>query len=173
MAVVRCVGGSRAAEKIDRSSLSGDCQKAAQAHPEGILQCKWGCLGLGSCVAACKLEAVFINSYGAAEINPAKCSGCGRCARACPKNLIDLILPESVIFPRCASLASGAATGKDCRTGCIACGLCEKNCPVGAIAVVNNHAVIDENRCIACGICAVKCPRGTILDSEGIFTPAP
>lgn len=170
LAVVCCSGGDRAEKKIPHEAFFGDCEQLLELHPEGVLQCEWGCLGKGSCVASCKLGAVFINGYGVAEINWDKCVGCGLCVKACPKELIRITTPEHTIYPVCASRDTGAVTRKVCGVGCIACGICVKNCPADAISIVDHHAVINENRCIACGMCAVKCPRGTIVDADGIFT---
>lgn len=169
-AVVYCRGGVRANSKVERSLLDGDCSQALAKYPEGILECERGCLGLGSCVNSCRLKAIQINSYGVAEVDPGKCVGCGLCVKACPKGLIGMILPENTIMPRCSNLDQGPAARKVCAVSCIACRICEKNCPADAVMVIENHAVINEERCIACGMCAVKCPRGVIIDSDGIFT---
>lgn len=170
VAVVQCLGGCRAEASAVRESLTGDCRQIMEEYPEGILLCKWGCLGMGSCVAACKLQAIGINSYGAAEVDRSKCVGCGLCVKACPKGLIRLTQADHNIYPACVNQDPGAGTRKSCAAGCIACGICVKNCPVGAVRIQENHAVIDEETCIACGMCAVKCPRGIILDADGIFT---
>ena len=53
---------------------------------------------------------------------------------------------------------------------CKGCGICEKACPAGAVRVIGQHAVIDQELCIACGMCAAKCPRGVIHDANGIIT---
>lgn len=169
-AAVQCAGGCRAKEKISREGFSGDCRQALEAHPEGILACQWGCLGLGSCVSVCPVHAITIGENGTPVVDRAACTGCGRCAEACPKGLICLTSPELTIHAACANQDKGAETREVCSVGCIACGICVKNCPAGAIHLENNHAVIDEAKCIACGMCAVKCPRGIILDADGIFT---
>ena len=170
VAIVQCSGGCRATSVVSRESLRGDCGQAVKDYPQGILGCKQGCLGMGSCVAVCKLDAIGINSHGAAEVDRKKCVGCGLCVKACPQGLIRLAAPENTIYPACVNRDPGAQTRQVCEAGCIACGICVKNCPVDAVSIVDNHAVIDESRCIACGMCAVKCPRGTILDARGIFT---
>lgn len=168
VAVVQCAGGCRAEMDALRSEWAGDCRQMSESSPEGI--CKWGCLGQGSCTAVCRMEAIRINRNGAAEVDREKCVGCGLCVKACPRGLIRIILPESSIYPACASEDTGAQTRKYCSTGCIACGICVKNCPVNAVSIENSHAVIDEEKCITCGMCAVKCPRGAIIDYDGIFT---
>lgn len=170
VAVVQCNGGDCAQWKVPREELTGDCQAVMEAYPDGVLVCEQGCLGQGSCVAACKFDAIHINAHGVAEVNRQKCIGCGLCVKACPKELIRMSAPEFTIYPACINTAPGAETRKACANGCIACGICVKNCPSDAIEIIDNHAVIDEERCIACGMCAVVCPRGTILDADGIFT---
>ena len=47
-AAVGCSGGELARRKIPREALTGDCRQALAEHPEGILECRWDCLGLGS-----------------------------------------------------------------------------------------------------------------------------
>lgn len=170
VAVIQCNGGNRAERVIENDKIVGDCNERMEQYPEGILSCKWGCLGGGTCVDACKFDAISINEYGVAEVDREKCIGCGLCAKVCPKNLIRITTPEFTIYPACMNQDKGAETRKECQVGCIACGICVKNCPADAMKIEDNHAVIDERRCIACGMCAVKCPRGIILDADGIFT---
>ncbi len=170
VAVVQCLGGSCTQTELPRESYGADCVQAAAEHLEGVLKCRWGCIGLGSCVSACRLGALHIGSRGTAEADWEKCVGCGMCVKTCPMHLIRLTEPEYNIYPACANENAGAETRKECRTGCIACGICVKACPMQAIGIVDNHAVIDEEKCIVCGMCAVKCPRGVIRDQNGILT---
>lgn len=141
VAVVSCRGGDRAKRKVDRSLTHGDCAQALADFPEGVFECAQACLGLGTCVAACRPGAIVINAHGVAEVDADKCVGCGLCAKRCPKGIIGMVFRENTVMPRCSNLDKGAVTK----------GLCE----VG---------------CVACGMCAVKCPRGIIVDSNGIFT---
>ena len=170
IAVVQCAGRCRTKHGVTREELHGNCGRIAEEYPEGIPECRWGCLGGGSCAEVCQMGAVRISQYGTAEIDQSRCVGCGLCVKVCPRHLIRLTFPEYNIYPACVNEEPGAQTRKKCDTGCIACGICEKNCPVNAIKIEENHAVIDEEKCIACGMCAVKCPRGTIRDFNGIFT---
>jgi electron transport complex protein RnfB len=49
-----------------------------------------------------------------------------------------------------------------CQFGCVGYGDCAKVCPVGAINMVNDFPVIDDERCIRCGACVEACPKGII-----------
>lgn len=171
VAAVGCSGGVLAHRKVAREQLTGDCRQALADYPSGILECKYGCLGLGSCAAACKLGAIKVGEKGVAEVDREKCVGCGLCVKTCPQGIIRLVPREQNIVVACSNEDAGAVTRKLCDAGCIACGLCEKNCPMGAIKLVNNHPVIDEELCVSCGMCASKCPRGVIKDVYGILGP--
>ena len=168
---VGCSGGELARRRIPREALTGDCRQALAEHPEGILECRWGCLGLGSCAAVCKLGAIKVGARGVAEVDRDKCVGCGLCVKACPQGIIRLVPREQNIVVGCSSRDSGPETRKACDAGCIACGICVKNCPMGAIRLEDNHPVIDESLCVSCGMCASKCPRGVIKDVFGILGP--
>ena len=170
-AAVGCSGGELARRKIPREALTGDCRQALAEHPEGILECRWGCLRLGSCAAVCKLGAIKVGARGVAEVDRDKCVGCGLCVKACPQGIIRLVPREQNIVVGCSSRDSGPETRKACDAGCIACGICVKNCPMGAIRLEDNHPVIDESLCVSCGMCASKCPRGVIKDVYGILGP--
>lgn len=170
-AAVGCSGGELARRKIPREALTGDCRQALAEHPEGILECRWGCLGLGSCAAVCKLGAIKVGARGVDEVDRDKCVGCGLCVKACPQGIIRLMPREQNIVVGCSSRDSGPETRKACDAGCIACGICVKNCPMGAIRLEDNHPVIDESLCVSCGMCASKCPRGVIKDVYGILGP--
>lgn len=170
-AAVGCSGGELARRKIPREVLTGDCRQALAEHPEGILECRWGCLGLGSCAAVCKLGAIKVGARGVAEVDRDKCVGCGLCVKACPQGIIRLVPREQNIVVGCSSRDSGPETRKACDAGCIACGICVKNCPMGAIRLEDKHPVIDESLCVSCGMCASKCPRGVIKDVYGILGP--
>lgn len=62
------------------------------------------------------------------EIVPEECKGCGRCVKACPKNLIKMSVELNEMgFPY--AIYSGQ--------GCIGCGACFYNCPEpGAVTVI-------------------------------------
>lgn len=170
IAYIRCRGGSPLKEGFERASLPADCIAIKEQYPDGILNCSYGCLGGGSCAAACRLGAISIEDGFPPKIIESKCAGCGLCVKACPQGLIELVLPAANIQSKCSNKDVGKEARAACANSCIVCRICEKNCPADAIHVIDNCAVIDQDTCLRCGMCAVKCPRGVIRDQFGIMT---
>ena len=47
-------------------------------------------------------------------------------------------------------------------TRCTGCGACVEVCPVGAIALVDGKARVDDELCTGCAACVDACPEGVI-----------
>ncbi len=164
VAFVRCSGGDRAGHKFDKYIGIDDCIAAMKVAGNGNLDCAFGCLGLGSCVKACKFDAIFINAHGVAEVRRDRCTHCMQCAAACPRHVIVDVPYSADIMTPCSSKEKGAAAKTHCSVSCIGCKLCERNCPSDAIHVVDNLATIDYTKCTSCGTCVAKCPRKLLVD---------
>ncbi len=158
---VLCSGGCGRAKEKCRCEGVQDCIAADRMCGGGKV-CSSGCMGLGSCVEACRYDALHVVD-GVAAVDPAKCTGCGACVQICPKHLIALVPVTARYLVDCSSHEPGAQTRAACDVGCIGCRICEKNCPADAVHVVNNCAAIDYEKCTACGLCASKCPRKVIV----------
>jgi Na+-translocating ferredoxin:NAD+ oxidoreductase RNF subunit RnfB len=130
-----------------------------------VQACKFGCLGFGDCVLACKFNALHIID-DLATVDYAKCTGCAACSRACPRDLIQMVPFNNVnmMSVACNSRETGKVTRSQCAVGCIACGLCAKQSDL--FKVEDNLARIDyvkytpsDKTEIACA----KCPTGVIV----------
>ncbi|MCY6484560.1 RnfABCDGE type electron transport complex subunit B [Clostridium aestuarii] len=163
VAYVKCQGTCNNAK--DKAVYNGitDCQQAMNVPGAGGKACSFGCLGYGSCVDACKFDAITIED-GIAKVNKENCVGCGACVQACPKNVIELVPESQLVFISCNSHDRGLDVKNICSTGCIGCGLCAKACPKDAIKMENNLPVIDYSLCVNCGLCEKKCPVNAILN---------
>ena len=160
-AFVKCAGTcEKASLDYDYTGIR-DCTMASMMQNGGAKGCNSGCLGFGSCVAACPFDAIHVVD-GIAVVDKEACKACGKCIAACPKHLIELIPYEQKTFVRCNSNAKGKIQLTICQAGCIGCRICEKNCEAGAITVTNFLAHIDADKCTECGVCVEKCPRKII-----------
>lgn len=160
VAFVRCAGDcGSTSEKCNYVGIY-DCRAAALADIS-VWECDYGCLGYGSCVRACEYDAIHVEN-GVAVVDPEKCKGCGLCAAACPKNLIELIRADKKVAVRCSNHDRGPEVKKVCSAGCLGCKLCTKQCEHGAIQVEGNLAHIEYDKCAGCGKCAEKCPSKII-----------
>ena len=168
------VAGATAAMKAVVACQGFDCNTNKKYEYQGVTTCAaaskmfagpsacaFGCVGFGDCVAACKFDALQIVN-GVALVNMEKCTGCGACAKACPKSIIHMIPDDVNPVVLCQNTDKGAQTRKVCSTGCIGCMKCTKVCPTNAISVSNNLATIDQSLCIACMQCADECPVNAI-----------
>lgn len=160
VARVHCAGTCEKAK--DRFEYYGveTCEAAAK-FAGGQKACSEGCLGFGSCVSACMFDAIRVVD-GVAIVDEDKCTACGACVKACPKNIIELLPKDNKTYVKCSNHKPGKAVTVACSVGCIGCKICEKNCPFEAVSVKDNLAVIDYEKCQACGVCAEKCPKKVI-----------
>lgn len=161
VAYVKCAGTCDVASSKYNYVGEMDCRRAVMVPGRGDKACSHGCLGLGSCVAACQFDALSIVD-GIAHVDKEKCVACGKCVSTCPNNVIELIPYEASYAVQCNSKDKGKEVMSVCKAGCIGCGLCVKQCEFDAVKVENNIAFIDAEKCQGCGKCAEKCPKKII-----------
>ena len=161
VAHVLCNGGDASVKNFEYVGLH-DCVAATKVAG-GPTACSFGCMGFGTCVAACQFDAIHINAQGVAEVDKEKCTNCGACREACPRKLIVEVPYKQKVFVNCSNKEKGPAVTKVCANSCIACGMCERTCKFDAIHVVDGVARVDYDKCKGCGMCAQKCPKKIIL----------
>ncbi len=169
VAVVYCIGTPDVAP--DRFEYHGvkDCN-AAQKMSGGFKACQYGCLGLDTCVEVCPFEAIHPGSQGIPIVDEEKCTGCGICVKACPRDIIQIEKADrGGKYVPCNSKDRGKTTRQVCEVGCIGDKACVKACPQDAIVVEENLAYIDSDKCDDCGECVKVCKRGIIRDVGKVY----
>jgi H+/Na+-translocating ferredoxin:NAD+ oxidoreductase subunit B len=162
-----CAGGTDVArQRADYLGL--ETCAAAGAVASGGKACRWGCLGLGDCARSCAFDAIRMNEVGLPEVIVERCTACGDCVEACPKDLFTLMPLEQKLLVQCRNLLEGDAAIAVCEVACNACGRCVADSAPGVIAIENGLAVIDygKNELAASGATA-RCPTGAIVWVEG------
>jgi Na+-translocating ferredoxin:NAD+ oxidoreductase RNF subunit RnfB len=167
VAVVRCNGTPEFRPRTNRYDGAPTCAIAHSLYT-GEGGCPHGCLGEGDCVAVCTFDAIHMNPLtDLPEVDDDKCTACGACVDACPRNIIELRKKnkkDRKIFVSCINEEKGAVAKKNCSVACIGCSKCFKVCPYEAITMENNLAFIDSDKCKLCRKCVVECPTSAILE---------
>jgi len=162
IAVVLCKGGDAEAER--RAVYRGEMTCTAAEITRGDKSCVYGCLGYGECVDACRFDAMAMNDNGLPVVFYDKCVGCGACARACPRNIIEMHPEDHRLFVYCRNRDKGAVARKVCKVACIACTLCTKDCSVeGGIEMKDNLATVNYDLAPQNDEATKRCPTRCIL----------
>lgn len=161
VARVLCAGGKEECTTKFRYIGIKDC-KAANMIKGGSKNCRFGCLGYGTCVASCPFGAIEIKEKNVAVVNYDKCTGCGKCLEECPKKVIALVPFINRVHVDCNNKEIKKTPAVRCAVGCISCKQCVKVCPHEAIIIENNLARIDYTKCQECMLCVEKCPTKAI-----------
>ena len=166
VAVVRCNGTCANRPKLTQYDGVRSCVVANSTFG-GETGCTFGCLGCGDCVSACQFDAIHMNpETGLPEVDESKCTACGACSKACPRNIIEIRQKgknNRRVYVLCVNKDKGAVARKACAAACIGCGKCVKVCPFEAITLENNLDYIDTAKCKSCRKCEMECPQQAIV----------
>jgi len=164
-----CAGGNNVARKQANYEGQPTCAAAALVAGGGKA-CFWGCLGLGDCDRACGFDAIEMDRHQLPVVDEMRCTACGDCVEACPKDLFSLHPISDRLWVACSSLAQGEELLESCEVACTACGRCAADAPQ-QIEMRNNLPVIDYRRKPLTAAPIQRCPTGAIVwidDERGV-----
>lgn len=167
VARLHCAGGFDVA--VQQAAYRGypSCA-AASAVGGGGKGCTWGCVGLGDCDVACTFHAITMSRQGLPVVDPERCTACGDCVEACPKDLFEILPVTRRLLVQCRSRMMGDAVLALCRVGCTGCGICATDADPGVVAIVDGLAVVGASSDDTGNEKAVaRCPTGAIRWCEG------
>ena len=169
VAVVRCQGSCEVRPKTSEYQGPRSCA-ISQLIYSGETDCQYGCLGDGDCVEACSFDAMYMDeSTGLPVVITDKCTSCGMCATACPRDIIEMRPKQKrdlKVFVGCLNEEKGGLARKACSVACIGCSKCVDACPKDAITIENNLAYIDPEYCTLCRKCVPVCPTHSIIETN-------
>lgn len=169
LAVLRCQGGCEVRPKTTIYQGPRSCAISSLVYG-GETDCQYGCLGDGDCVDVCDFDAMYMDeNTGLPVIITDKCTSCGACVKACPRDIIEM-RPRNKrdlkIFVGCLNQDKGGIAKKACNVACIGCSKCEDICPKDAVVMTDTLAYIDPDLCTLCRKCVEVCPTHSIIETN-------
>ncbi len=139
---VHCRGGRETAKvKFEYKGVQ-DCN-ALYALYGGDKVCTFSCLGLGSCIRVCPVDAIDYDLKGLVWVDKDKCISCGKCVDICPTRVMQWVPYKADLIVACSSTDDLRTTKSYCSVGCIGCKICAKKSPEGGYQVENFLSRID------------------------------
>jgi electron transport complex protein RnfB len=161
VARVLCRGGRKEARNKEVTYIGPQSCAVQEIVSGGNKVCIYGCLGGGDCVEACNFNALYMSDNRLPTVVEDLCTGCGMCAAACPRNIIEIHPADRQVFVFCRNHDGPKEANVLCDASCIGCGICARKSD-GAIVMVNNLAVIDYEKMNPDTVPFDKCRSGAI-----------
>jgi ferredoxin len=109
-----------------------------------------------------------MNALALPVVDVDKCTACGDCVEACPRDLFDLLPLAHRLIVQCKAPLAADEARRVCKVVCDACGRCAADAAPGLIRMEDNLPVVDYS---AGGPAHPKatwrCPTGAIQWVEG------
>lgn len=161
VARLACAGGSNVSRNHARYQGLESCAAAALVAGGGK-GCFWGCIGYGDCFEACTFDAIEMNTHRLPVVDESRCTACGDCVTACPKDLFSLQPVSHRLWVACRSLEAGDEMLEDCQVACTACGRCAMDAP-DHVRMQGNLPIVDYAHGRPTATATERCPTGAIV----------
>jgi len=117
----------------------------------------------------CAFDALHLDAHALPVVDVDKCTACGDCVTACPKDLFSLHPVSHRLWVACSSLANGDEALEDCDVACNGCGRCAMDAPTGRIVMRHHLPVVGYDGPPLGREAMERCPTGAIvwLDEAG------
>lgn len=172
VARVHCRGGrDEAKRRFDYDGIE-DCNAAVQLYGGGKV-CPFGCLGLGSCIKVCPVDAISKTSNGLVRVDPDLCISCGKCVEICPTGVMQMVPADADRIVACNSTDKGGVVRKYCTVGCIGCKRCAKESPDGGFVIEDFLARIDYKKTGDRSAAEHACPTHCIVSVQPVKESVP
>lgn len=162
VAQVLCRGSRETAEYGFNYKGLNDCNALYLLY-EGDKVCKFGCLGKGSCIKVCPVDAIYYDKENLVVVDEELCITCGKCMDICPTGVLEYVPYGADYIVACNSRDKGGAVRKFCKVGCIGCKICVKNSEEGMFNIEHFLAKIDYTVEGSKETAAEKCPPKCII----------
>jgi Na+-translocating ferredoxin:NAD+ oxidoreductase subunit B len=172
VAKVLCGGGWAEAKRSFEYEGIEDCNAAYALYGGGKV-CRFGCLGLGSCIKVCPVDAIEKTGTGLVRVDPDLCISCEKCVEICPTGVMQMVPYSADRIVACNSTDKGGVVRKYCSVGCIGCKKCEKASPEGGFVVENNLARIDYTKTGDRSAAETACPTSCIKSVQPALVVTP
>jgi len=162
VARLACAGGANVARLQAQYEGLESCQAAALVSGGGK-GCSWGCLGYGDCEVVCDFDAIAMDAQGLPVVDVDKCTACGDCVEACPKDLFSLEPMSHHLWVACKNQDMGDEILEECEVACTACGRCAMDAPGDLIEMAYNLPVVKHATAFETKEPIQRCPTGAIV----------
>jgi len=162
VARLACAGGANVARLQAQYEGLESCQAAALVSGGGK-GCSWGCLGYGDCEVVCDFDAIAMDAQGLPVVDVDKCTACGDCVEACPKDLFSLEPMSHRLWVACKNQDMGDEILEECEVACTACGRCAMDAPGDLIEMAYNLPVVKHATAFETKEPIQRCPTGAIV----------